>query len=924
MMRNKLLLLAACAVLALTALTASADDDVTLNYSNALGNLTDASEWSADVSGSNFQAQSNTTYLSAPFFEWWKSSTNSSEGYVMYRTATLPAGTYTLKAQVYHNGSGNVYLQANDSSVAITGSTANTYYTLTDIVVEDGGQGTGTFKYGIYAESGAASWFCLGNDIELTRTLTAEEFAEEFGEDVTSTYIPEAGFENCTASSGGGAVSVSYTGEGWSWTHYRNNTSYGAGAVLAYGTSTYVGNSGYYVPSASWDSETNSDNKNALGVQERWACTSYYTSQTDTLPAGTYTMVVHTYNACTNKSQVDVTDCIGFVPSSGDASYCSSVYFVPGIWSEALVTFTLDEDTPGAFRLGYGTTSANSASSHFSPELFFDDVTLYYLAPETYTYADVTSGLLANADFSEGEALEEGVCTYDRDMSTNGVEHYGLQEVDGWTANYPTDNTYDSSRSTSENAHAGGVYAYGDTTAWLGSSGRSYCPPGTDPDGSSDGQCLGIVTVWSSTSLYQSGEVTLPAGSYTIYIPTYNSAGTGSITNYTGFVSSDGSLTQYCTATSYSVGEWTTDSVEFTFTQAVTGHFQFGFKSSNGSSSTPHLFYDGMTVYSTAEAGVGVTTIDPAYDADANALGTATVTFRSWNSDDTAAGALNDQLTLALIAGTDTTSYDLTATDEAGVYTADLSSVALEYETEYTLSIAAGIYGYDSDLTNCAASTTFTTRPDSITLSIGTSGWTSTYYGSYNLTVPDSVTAYTVAVQDDDDDTVTALASPISSGVIPKGTAVLLQGTANTSYTFAIADEAEELTATNDLKGSDGGKVIASSDTGNYYYKFSLDSDNSDGSIGFYWQADDGHSYTATAHKAYLVIEAATDDDGTTEAKAVTFVVDGQTTAITSVNTDAAQAAQGIYTLTGVKLNADIEALPAGLYIINGQKTLIR
>ena len=230
------------------------------------------------------------------------------------------------------------------------------------------------------------------------------------------------------------------------------------------------------------------------------------------------------------------------------------------------------------------------------------------------------------------------------------------------------------------------------------------------------------------------------------------------------------------------------------------------------------------------------------------------------------------------------------------------------------------IRSYDSDLTNCAASTTFTTIcPDSITLSIGTSGWTSTYYGSYNLTVPDSVTAYTVAVQDGD--TVTALASPISSGVIPKGTAVLLQGTANTTYAFAVAESADSLSATNDLKGSDGGKVIASSDNDNYYYKFSLDSDNSDGSIGFYWQADGGHSYTATAHKAYLVIAA---DETTSEAKAVTFVVDGQTTAITSVNTDAAQAAQGIYTLTGVKLNADIEALPAGLYIINGQKTLIR
>ena len=728
--------------------------------------------------------------------------------------------------------------------------------------------------------------------------------------DVTETYLSNPSFESDDTSS---LTEVTNTGDGlrgWTLTSPTDWTVSGSTSVttLLVSDTCYTDNNFGLVT-------TVADSTYAYYLRMGWSTgTTTLTQTTQALPAGTYRLTMDYRSAYTNSATSS------FVLSADDTS-ASSVTFTAGStscfttmdWSTGSVDFTLSDSSTVNITVKVTWVSGGSC-------IMMDNFRLYTVEVDTDTvvYYNISDCLLSNANFSEGDALEEGVCTYNYDMSKNGVEHFGLQEVDGWTANSPTDNTYiDGSSITDADARAGGVYAYG-STAWLGSSG--YCPPSTDPDGSSDGQCLGIVSVWGATSYYQSDSITLPAGSYIIYIPTYNSAGTGSITNYTGFVSSDGSITQYCTSTTYTVGEWTTDSVEFTLTTAVTGHFQFGFKSGNGSGSTPHLFYDGMTVYSTAEAGVGVTTIDPAYDADANALGTATVTFRSWNSDDTAAGALIDQLTLALIAGTDTTSYTLTASaDEAGVYTADLSNASLEYETEYTLSIAAGIYGYSEDLTNCAASTTFTTIcPDSITLSIGTSGWTSTYYGSYNLTVPDGVTAYTVEVQDGD--TVTALASPISGSVIPKGTAVLLQGTANTTYAFAIAESADSLSATNDLKGSDGAKVIASSDSGNYYYKFSLDSENSDGSIGFYWQASDGHSYTATAHKAYLVIAATT----TSEAKAVTFVVDGQTTAITSVNTDAAQTAQGIYTLTGVKLNADIEALPAGLYIINGQKTLIR
>lgn len=47
-------------------------------------------------------------------------------------------------------------------------------------------------------------------------------------------------------------------------------------------------------------------------------------------------------------------------------------------------------------------------------------------------------------------------------------------------------------------------------------------------------------------------------------------------------------------------------------------------------------------------------------------------------------------------------------------------------------------------------------------------------------------------------------------------------------------------------------------------------------------------------------------------------------TAIESLKADALapRAQQGIYTLQGVRLHTDFNHLPAGVYIVNGQKTI--
>ena len=46
---------------------------------------------------------------------------------------------------------------------------------------------------------------------------------------------------------------------------------------------------------------------------------------------------------------------------------------------------------------------------------------------------DVTATYLTNADFSSGTVIDNGICTYGKDMAGNNTTYYGAQAIDGWT-----------------------------------------------------------------------------------------------------------------------------------------------------------------------------------------------------------------------------------------------------------------------------------------------------------------------------------------------------------------------------------------------------------------------------------------------------------------------------------------------------------
>lgn len=141
-------------------------------------------------------------------------------------------------------------------------------------------------------------------------------------------------------------------------------------------------------------------------------------------------------------------------------------------------------------------------------------------------------------------------------------------------------------------------------------------------------------------------------------------------------------------------------------------------------------------------------------------------------------------------------------------------------------------------------------------------GWTSLYYKDMNLVVPNDFTAYAYSVFNGEGSTST----PYETGdVIPKDTPVLLKlkeeyaeydEDKTKTVTVAITNEEGEAADENALLGSeDGGTTTVDGITEGYeFFHLTLNAKSEEGSIGFYWGADNGGPFTIGAHQAYLAL----------------------------------------------------------------------
>ena len=112
----------------------------------------------------------------------------------------------------------------------------------------------------------------------------------------------------------------------------------------------------------------------------------------------------------------------------------------------------------------------------------------------------------------------------------------------------------------------------------------------------------------------------------------------------------------------------------------------------------------------------------------------------------------------------------------------------------------------------------------------------------------------------------------------------------------------------------------------NRYYMLSYDKAG-DSRLGFYWNGENGpHPFINKAYKAYLAIP----DTYSAMAKESFSLAEmeehrGETTHISSVSDDKSHMQSGIYGIDGRKIDAtNIKQLPAGVYIVNGRKVIVK
>lgn len=205
--------------------------------------------------------------------------------------------------------------------------------------------------------------------------------------DVTSSYITNPGFENSTGETGniaGGdnqTSSKDYTDTGWKNT---GTAKWSCSAVLDYSSGQIAGAS---APSA----DNAGDTGNALGISVGWSGTvTYQSANSFTLPAGTYTLKVNTYNANTATQYKSL---FGFIANNGTSYLSTKTSFTASEWTYDVVTFTLEEETEGVVQIGGTAVSGGSGSN---AKLFYDNITLTKekepaLKPGTYYLYDATS-----------------------------------------------------------------------------------------------------------------------------------------------------------------------------------------------------------------------------------------------------------------------------------------------------------------------------------------------------------------------------------------------------------------------------------------------------------------------------------------------------------------------------------------------------
>lgn len=192
-------------------------------------------------------------------------------------------------------------------------------------------------------------------------------------------------------------------------------------------------------------------------------------------------------------------------------------------------------------------------------------------------------------------------------------------------------------------------------------------------------------------------------------------------------------------------------------------------------------------------------------------------------------------------------------------------------------------------------------------INIATEEGYGTFYTDKNYVLPQGLTAF--GYTSIDGNTLTKSVEYVAGDIVPANTAVVVKG-AKGSYNYYNTEEtATKTIEKNLLKGvTTDTKIEATSGVKRYILTRA-----DDGILAFY-RTNSG-TINVKANRAYLEVPTA--------MAVASFSLEGTATGINNVVTIAAK--QGIYTISGVRLNATTtKELPAGIYIVDGKKVIVK
>lgn len=193
-------------------------------------------------------------------------------------------------------------------------------------------------------------------------------------------------------------------------------------------------------------------------------------------------------------------------------------------------------------------------------------------------------------------------------------------------------------------------------------------------------------------------------------------------------------------------------------------------------------------------------------------------------------------------------------------------------------------------------------------INIATEEGYGTFYTDKNYVLPQGLTAFGYT-SIDGNNTLTKSVEYVAGDIVPANTAVVVKG-AKGSYNYYNTEEtATKTIEKNLLKGVTTDTRIEAKSGVKRYILTRAD----DGILAFY-RTNSG-TINVKANRAYLEVPTA--------MAVASFSLEGTATGINNVVTTAAK--QGIYTISGVRLNATTtKELPAGIYIVDGKKVIVK